>query len=111
MINGAILEDQVGVRVRNGFNATRSGNVIVVRNPYWVPGNFAITGERTGTTHSSPFSYDAHVPVVFLGAQVRAGKYNGNVAVNDIAPTLATILEIETPSGSIGRVLDEMLLK
>jgi arylsulfatase A-like enzyme len=53
----------------------------------------------------------AHVPVVFLGAQVRPGKYNGNVAVNDIAPTLATILEIETPSGSIGRVLDEMLLK
>ena len=111
LINGAILEDQVGVRVRNGFNATRSGNVIVVRNPYWIPGNFAVAGERTGTTHSSPFSYDAHVPMVFLGAQVRAGKYNGNVAVNDIAPTLATILEIETPSGSIGRVLDEMLLK
>lgn len=111
LINGAILEDQVGVRVRNGFNATRSGNVIVVRNPYWVPGNFAVTGERTGTTHSSPFSYDAHVPVVFLGAQIRPGRYNGNVAVNDIAPTLATMLEIETPSGSIGRVLDEMLLK
>ena len=111
LMNGAILEDQVGVRVRNGFNATRSGNVIVVRNPYWVPGNFAITGERTGTTHSSPFSYDAHVPMLFLGAQVRPGKYHGNVAVNDIAPTLATMLEIETPSGSIGRVLEEMLLK
>jgi hypothetical protein len=31
--------------------------------------------------------------------------------VNDIAPTLATMLDVETPSGSIGRVLDEMLLK
>jgi hypothetical protein len=111
LMNGAILEDQVGIRVRNGFNAARSGNVIVVRNPYWVPGNFAVTGERTGTTHSSPFSYDAHVPMLFLGAQVRPGRYNGNVAVNDIAPTLATMLEIETPSGSIGRVLEEMLLK
>jgi hypothetical protein len=33
------------------------------------------------------------------------------VMVNDIAPTLATMLDVETPSGSIGRVLDEMLLK
>ena len=31
------------------------------------------------------------------------------VAPNDIAPTLATILDIETPSGSSGRVLTEML--
>jgi hypothetical protein len=28
--------------------------------------------------------------------------------VNDIAPTLATILEVETPSGSVGRVLNEI---
>jgi hypothetical protein len=28
--------------------------------------------------------------------------------VNDIAPTLAAILEVETPSGSTGRVLSEM---
>jgi hypothetical protein len=28
--------------------------------------------------------------------------------VNDIAPTLATILDVEIPSGSIGRVPAEM---
>jgi hypothetical protein len=28
--------------------------------------------------------------------------------VNDIAPTLATLLSIETPSGSVGRVLREI---
>jgi hypothetical protein len=28
--------------------------------------------------------------------------------VNDIAPTLAAILDIEAPAGSIGRVLSEM---
>ena len=63
----------------------------------------------TGTTHGAPFDYDAHVPVLFLGPQVRAGRYNRNVMVNDIAPTLATMLDVETPSGSVGRVLDEML--
>jgi len=104
LMNGAILEDPVGVRMRNGFNAARSGNVIVMLDPYWIV-------SRSGTTHGAPFDYDNHVPVLFLGARVRAGRYNANVMVNDIAPTLATMLDVETPSGSVGRVLDEMLIK
>jgi hypothetical protein len=111
LLNGAILEDAVGVRVRNGFNAARSGDVIVILDPYWIPGNLGRAEGRSGTTHSAPFNYDTHVPVVFLGPQVRPGRYDITVAPNDIAPTLATMLEIETPSGSVGRVLPEMLLK
>jgi hypothetical protein len=45
-----------------------------------------------------------------MGPGIRPGKYHQSVAVNDIAPTLSTILEIETPSGSVGRVLGEMLI-
>jgi predicted AlkP superfamily pyrophosphatase or phosphodiesterase len=104
LMNGAILEDAVGVRMRNGFNAARSGNVMVMLDPYWMV-------SRSGTTHGAPFDYDTHVPVLFLGPQIRAGRYNANITVNDIAPTLATMLDVETPSGSVGRVLDEMLLK
>jgi hypothetical protein len=104
LMNGAILEDAVGVRMRNGFNAARSGNVIVMLDPYWIV-------SRSGTTHGAPFDYDTHVPMMFLGSQIHAGRYNANVMVNDIAPTLATMLDIETPSGSVGRVLDEMLIK
>ena len=102
LLNGAILEDTVGVRARDGFNAARSGDVIVVHDPYWIAGG-------SGTTHGSPFGYDTHVPLLFLGAQIRAGRYDGNVTPNDIAPTLATMLDVETPSGSTGRVLLEML--
>jgi hypothetical protein len=104
LMNGQILADPVGIRMRNGFNAARSGNVIVMLDPYWMV-------SRSGTTHGAPFDYDTHVPVLFLGPQVHAGRYNANIMVNDIAPTLATILDVETPSGSVGRVLDEMLLK
>jgi predicted AlkP superfamily pyrophosphatase or phosphodiesterase len=104
LMNGEILPDAVGVRMRNGFNAARSGNVIVMLDPYWMV-------SRNGTTHGAPFDYDTHVPVLFLGPQVRAGRYNANIMVNDIAPTLATLLDVETPSGSVGRVLDEMLVK
>jgi predicted AlkP superfamily pyrophosphatase or phosphodiesterase len=104
LMNGAISDDAIGRRARNGFNAARSGNLTVMLDPYWM-------ASRGGTTHGAAFGYDTHVPVLFLGPQVRTGRYNANVIPNDIAPTLATMLDVETPSGSIGRVLDEMLLK
>ena len=63
------------------------------------------------TWHATTYSYDNHVPVVFLGVGIRAGEYNGAIAVNDIAPTLAAILHVETPSGSVGRALTEMLTR
>jgi arylsulfatase A-like enzyme len=44
-----------------------------------------------------------------MGAGIKPGRYHKAVAVNDIAPTLATMLEIEIPSGAYGRVLEEML--
>ena len=62
----------------------------------------------TGTTHGTPYSYDAHVPLVFMGPGIRPGRYDATVALNDLAPTLATMLSIETPAGSQGRVLAEM---
>jgi hypothetical protein len=43
-----------------------------------------------------------------MGSGIKAGRYSGSIIVNDIAPTLATILDVETPSGSVGRVLVEM---
>jgi arylsulfatase A-like enzyme len=102
LLNGAILDDEVGKSVRNGFHSARSGNLMVILDPYWMI-------SASGTTHGTPFNYDTHVPLMFLGPHVRPGRYNRNVMVNDVAPTLATILDVGTPSGSVGRVLDEAL--
>jgi hypothetical protein len=44
-----------------------------------------------------------------MGPGIKAGKYAGIIAVNDIAPTLAAMLGVAQPAGSIGRVLVEML--
>jgi arylsulfatase A-like enzyme len=88
--------------VLNGFNVARGGDVIALLDPYWM-----FSGH--GTTHGSAFHYDSHVPLAFMGPGVKPGRYDQNVAVNDLAPTLAVMLEVETPSGSSGRVLTEML--
>ena len=38
-----------------------------------------------------------------------AGEYSDQVALNDLAPTLATLAGVEIPAGSVGRVLTEAL--
>ena len=104
LMRDEVSRDAVGRRVLNGFHAPRSADLSVVLEPYWFFGESA-----TGTSHMSTYSYDNHVPVIFMGPGIRGGRYHKPVFVNDIAPTLAVLLGVETPSGSVGRVLDEIL--
>jgi len=97
-----VTGDFVAQAFNNGFYPRRSGDLMLVFDPYFIPG-------AGGTTHFSPWGYDRHVPVIFFGFGIRPGRYNETIEVNDIAPTLATLLDIETPSGSSGRVLAEIL--
>lgn len=104
LIAGYAMEDQVGRRVANGFYERRGADVYVLLEPYWMY-------SARGTTHGTAFSYDAHVPVIFMGPGIKTGRFDQKIEVNDIAPTLATLLGIETPSGSVGRVLAEIFVK
>jgi predicted AlkP superfamily pyrophosphatase or phosphodiesterase len=104
MKRGWGVRDSVSRKVANGYHLRRGPDLELIPDPYW------IVGTGNGTGHAAPYSYDTHVPVIFLGAGIRPGLYHTPVAVNDIAPTLATMLEIETPSGSVGRVLTEILV-
>jgi len=101
LLIGQIQNDSIGKRVLNGFFAQRSPDVEVLLDPYWITGS-------SGASHSTPFGYDTHVPVIFFGATIRPGHYDGPIMPNDVAPTLATLLSIETPAGSIGRALAEI---
>jgi arylsulfatase A-like enzyme len=87
--------------VVRSFHPQRSGDLEVVLDPFWIRG-------RTGATHGSPYLYDSHIPLIIMGPGIRPGIYRSEVALNDLAPTLATILDVETPSGSVGRVLTEI---
>jgi predicted AlkP superfamily pyrophosphatase or phosphodiesterase len=99
---GRVLNDLIDRRVAAGFHRDRGSDLFVVSEPYWL-------FEARGTSHGTPYNYDSHVPVIFMGPGFKRGRYHARAAVNDIAPTLATLLEVETPSGSSGRVLSEAL--
>jgi predicted AlkP superfamily pyrophosphatase or phosphodiesterase len=98
---GQVTHDNVGTALTYGYFGKRSGDLYVIQEPYYL-------FTPTGTSHGTPFNYDNHVPVIFLGAGIKPGHYYEKIAVNDIAPTLAAIAGVEEPSGSIGRVLQEM---
>jgi hypothetical protein len=99
---GHVPSDPWSRRVLLSHNRERSGDVDILLEPYWMAG-------EDGTTHGSAFSYDTHIPLVIMGPGIRAGRYHRTVALNDLAPTLATLAGVETPSGSSGHALAEAL--
>src|SRR6185312_1153323 len=103
-LDNGIAGDFIAVAAMNGYFPTRSPDLTLILEPGFIPGT-------KGTTHFSPYSYDRHVPIIFMGSGIKPGRYDETVAPNDIAPTLATFLDIQTPSGSSGRVLTEMLAR
>jgi len=96
--HGRYNQDPIALRVAKGFNERRGADLYLVFESYWLDGSGA------------SFNYDSRVPLVFMGPGVKAGRYHSIVAVYNIAPTLATMLDIQPPSGAFGRVLDEMFV-
>jgi predicted AlkP superfamily pyrophosphatase or phosphodiesterase len=102
LLGGDVPDDRIGSRVLRGFNARRSGDLEVILEPFWMR-------QAQGTTHGTPYNYDAHIPLILMGRRIKPGVYSNAVALNDLAPTLATLLDVEMPSGSSGRVLTESI--
>jgi predicted AlkP superfamily pyrophosphatase or phosphodiesterase len=97
--------DPIARRAFHGFYPRRSGDVVVVYEPFKYLGDF-ITA-----THGSPYSYDTHVPLIIMGAGVSPGRYTQAATPADIAPTLSSIIGVQAPSNTVGRVLTEGIMK
>jgi len=82
----------------------RSPDVDIVPEPFAL-----VDGEKGGTTHGVPYTYDTHVPLVLVGLPFRPGKYQREVSITDLAPTLAEALAINPPALATGKVLVEAL--
>jgi hypothetical protein len=105
-------DDPIARRVLHGFYPSRSGDVIIVYEPYKILFDLPDdpTDVRSTATHGSPYSYDTHVPLIIMGRKFVAGNYTQAATPADIAPTLANVLNIQAPSCSSGRILAESFL-
>ena len=103
---GQLPDTELMDLVERSFYRSRFGNLFLIHEPFWL---FGGGGYSTGTSHGSPYSYDRYVPVLFAGGGVPKGRVTRAVGPEDIAPTLAALLNIMAPSGSTGQVLQEVL--
>ena len=90
-------------RLINGYNPKRSGEIGFFTKPAFIGGG------TKGTTHGAWNPYDAHIPLLWFGYNIKPGKTNREVYMTDIAPTLSAILKIQMPNGSTGKVIEEIM--
>ena len=89
-------------KVTNMYNPKRSGDLMVLVEPSW------LVGYTKGTTHGSMWSYDTHVPLLWYGWGIKKGETVKNTYISDIAPTLAILLKILEPNGSVGKPIEDL---
>jgi hypothetical protein len=74
-----------------------------------IPGDYEVPAPGLGATHFSPYSYDRHVPLAFVGSAFTPGTYRGRVEPVDLAATLAALLNVNQPSASVGHILSQAI--
>jgi predicted AlkP superfamily pyrophosphatase or phosphodiesterase len=92
-------------RLINGYFPYRSGDLQVIPKPNWFKENWK------GTDHSVWNPYDAHIPLLWYGWNIKPGKSYQERYMTDIAVTLAAMLNIQMPNGSVGKVIEEVMIK
>ncbi|MCP9770045.1 alkaline phosphatase family protein [Lacihabitans sp. LS3-19] len=90
-------------KLTNIYNPKRSGEVMVLVEPGW------FAGYVKGTTHGTMYPYDTHVPLLFYGWGINKGENLNITHISDIAPTIAMLLKILEPNGSIGSPITSAL--
>jgi len=92
-----------------GYFPGRSGDLFILPKPYWLMDGTSEGRLRSyGTGHGTPYNYDQHVPVLFMGFGIQGGQYFQAITPADIAPTLAALCGI-TLAPHDGHVLAEAL--
>jgi len=103
-ISQSTLQPWLKETLSNGYYPSRSGDIQIVLRPQWIDGFL-----KGGSTHGVWNPYDAHIPLIWYGWNIKQGKTYRETYMTDIAATIAAILNIQMPSGSVGHVIEETL--
>jgi predicted AlkP superfamily pyrophosphatase or phosphodiesterase len=102
LADGALPNTAWGRKYLNSYSPEGGWWVMGVPEPYTI-------GQGRGANHTSPYTYDTHVPLAFYGLAFQTGTYRTHSEPVDLAPTLASLLGINAPTHSVGRILTEAL--
>jgi hypothetical protein len=95
--------DGVLNRIQNSYYQKRSGDVILYLRPGWVEHS------NLGGGEFEEFRYTSHVPLIFYGWKINRVTVPHQVSPTDIAPSIASFLEISMPDNATGVVIPELV--
>ena len=91
-------------QVRNNHHVSRSGDIYIIQEPYW----FLFDKGPIAAMHGSPWRYDTHVPIIFMGPGIQPKTVHRRVHPVDVAPTIAALLGMTPPVSAQGSLLEEV---
>ncbi|OFY17720.1 MAG: hypothetical protein A2W98_08435 [Bacteroidetes bacterium GWF2_33_38] len=89
-------------KMKNNYNQNRSGDILINLEPNWMEDSFS------ATNHNSPYAYDTHVPLIWYGWKVNRKTITRRVSMTEIAPTIATFLNMPFPNGCLSEPIIEI---
>ncbi|MEO8772512.1 MAG: alkaline phosphatase PafA [Ferruginibacter sp.] len=98
-----IMPAQIKEKFAKGYFLKRSGDIQFILKPQYTD------VLSIGTEHGTMYNYDTHIPLLWYGWKIKAGKTNRETYMTDVAPTIAAMLQIQMPNGSVGKVLEEIV--
>lgn len=106
-LGDAVVPDVIKEKIINGHNHRRCGDIRFILRT----GCYEIYGDKIdgGTTHGAWNPYDAHIPFLMMGWNVKHGKTQKRLSITDIAPTVCALIHVQMPSGCIGSPVDCMM--
>ena len=104
---GSLISQQANplvAKVRRNYHVTRSGDIYIIQEPYW----FLFDKGPVTAMHGSPWRYDTHVPLIFMGPGIQTKMVHRRVHPVDVAPTIAALLGMTPPGSAQGSLLEEV---
>lgn len=90
-------------RIQNSYYQKRSGDVILYLTPGWVEHS------NIGDGTYEEFRYTPHVPLIFFGWKINRVTIPYRVSPTDIAPSIASFMEISMPDNATGDVIPDLV--
>ena len=88
--------------IKNSYNSKESGDILYHMHSGWME-------ERLfGTTHSTAYTSDTHVPLLWYGWHIPKGETVKPHVITQITPTLSFLLDIPLPNVSNREPIEEL---
>ena len=102
----ASVPQWVRERIINGYYHGRSGDIILMpRINYF---EWPVAKDFLGSSHGTWTPADTHIPLIFMGWNIKPGYTNRQTHMDDTAPTICSLLHIQMPDACTGNPIVEV---